>query len=240
LFRSIEVSGSPGAGYSSGDAIAAMQEVAATLPVNFGYEWSGTALEEQRSGGQAPLIFGLGLLLVFLVLAAQYENYFDPLIIMLAVPLAIMGALLAQSLRKLENDVYCQIGLVMLIGLASKNSILIVEFANQLRQQGYSIVSAAIAASEQRLRPILMTAISTIVGILPLAFATGAGAGSRQSLGTTVVGGMLVATFLSLFVVPVLYIIISGWAERVIDRIRPPEEEEEKEEELELQGRGVN
>jgi hydrophobic/amphiphilic exporter-1 (mainly G- bacteria), HAE1 family len=120
----------------------------------------------------------------------------------------------------------------MLIGLASKNSILIVEFANQLREQGYSIVSAAIAASEQRLRPILMTAISTIVGILPLAFATGAGAGSRQSLGTTVVGGMLVATLLSLFVVPVIYIIISGWGDRIIARIRPPEEEAETEEEL--------
>lgn len=231
LFRSIEISGSPAEGYSSGDAIAAMEEVAASLPASFGYEWSGTALEEQRSGGQAPLIFGLGLLLVFLVLAAQYENYFDPLTIMLAVPLAIMGALLAQSLRGLENDVYCQIGLVMLIGLASKNSILIVEFANQLREQGYSIVSAAIAASEQRLRPILMTAISTIVGILPLAFATGAGAGARQSLGTTVVGGMLVATLLSLFVVPVFYIIISGWANRIIARIRPPEEEAETEEE---------
>lgn len=232
LFRSIEISGSPAEGYSSGDVIAAMQEVAASLPASFGYEWSGTALEEQRSGGQAPVIFGLGLLLVFLVLAAQYENYFDPLTIMLAVPLAIMGALLAQSLRGLENDVYCQIGLVMLIGLASKNSILIVEFANQLRAQGYSIVSAAIAASEQRLRPILMTAISTIVGILPLAFATGAGAGSRQSLGTTVVGGMLVATLLSLFVVPVFYIIISGWGDRIIARIRPPEEEVETEENL--------
>lgn len=231
LFRSIEISGSPAEGYSSGDAIAAMQEVAASLPASFGYEWSGTALEEQRSGGQAPIIFGLGLLLVFLVLAAQYENYFDPLTIMLAVPLAIMGALLAQSLRGLENDVYCQIGLVMLIGLASKNSILIVEFANQLREQGYSTVSAAIAASEQRLRPILMTAISTIVGILPLAFATGAGAGSRQSLGTTVVGGMLVATLLSLFVVPVLYIIISSWGDRITARIRPPEEEVETEQE---------
>jgi hydrophobic/amphiphilic exporter-1 (mainly G- bacteria), HAE1 family len=232
LFRSIEVSGSAAEGYSSGDAIAAMQDVAATLPANFGYEWSGTALEELRSGGQAPLIFGLGLLLVFLVLAAQYENYFDPLIIMLAVPLAIMGALLAQSLRGLQNDVYCQIGLVMLIGLASKNSILIVEFANQLRAQGYSTVSAVIEASEQRLRPILMTAISTIVGILPLAFAVGAGAGSRQSLGTTVVGGMLVATLLSLFVVPVLYIIISGWADRIIERIRPPEEDLEEADEL--------
>lgn len=145
---------------------------------------------------------------MFLVLAAQYESYVDPTIIMLALPLAILGALAAQSIRGLPNDVYCQIGLVMLIGLASKNSILIVEFANQLRQQGLSITKAALEASKQRLRPIVMTAISTLVGIAPLVIAVGAGAGSRRSLGTAVFGGMFIATFLSLFVTPVLYIVI--------------------------------
>ncbi|MGB3492154.1 MAG: efflux RND transporter permease subunit [Elainellaceae cyanobacterium] len=210
-FRSIEINGSAAPGYSSGDALQTMQQVAEqVLPAGVGYQWSGTALEEIESGGQAPLIFALGLVFVFLVLAAQYESYVDPAIIMFAVPLAIMGALIAQTMRGMSNDVYCQIGLVMLIGLASKNSILIVEFANQLRDQGFSVVKAALEASKQRLRPILMTAISTLSSIFPLTIATGAGSGSRQSLGTAVFGGMLIATFLSLFVVPILYIIIKS------------------------------
>lgn len=209
IFRSIEINGNPAPGASSGEAIQAMEEVAAqVLPRGLGYEWSGTSLEEIESGGQAPIIFGLGLVFVFLVLAAQYESYIDPTIIMFSVPLAILGALIAQSLRGFPNDVYCQIGLVMLIGLASKNAILIVEFANQLREQGLSITKAAIEAAQQRLRPILMTAISTLMGIFPLVVATGAGSGSRQSLGTAVFGGMLVATFLSLFIVPFSYIFI--------------------------------
>lgn len=216
LFRSIEINGSAAPGNSSGQAISAMEQVAEeVLPASLGYEWSGISLEEQQSGGQAPIIFGLGLIFVFLVLAAQYENYVDPLIIMLSVPLAIFGALLAQSLRGLPNDVYCQVGLVMLIGLASKNAILIVEFANQLREQGLSITKAVVEASQQRLRPILMTALSTLLGIWPLAVATGAGAESRQSLGTAVFGGMLIATFLSLFVVPVLYIVIGTIRDRL-------------------------
>ncbi|MEW6490969.1 MAG: efflux RND transporter permease subunit [Cyanobacteriota bacterium] len=210
LFRSIEITGSAAPGLSSGQAIQTMERIAQkALTPGLGYEWSGTSAEELESGGQAPLIFGLGLVFVFLVLAAQYENFIDPLIIMLAVPLAIFGALLAQQMRGFANDVYCQIGLVMLIGLASKNSILIVEFANQLREQGLPITKAAVEASEQRLRPILMTAFSTLLGIFPLMIATGAGAASRQSLGTAVFGGMFIATFLSLFVVPILYIVIS-------------------------------
>ncbi|MCC5618487.1 efflux RND transporter permease subunit [Nostoc sp. CHAB 5836] len=217
LFRSIEINGSAAPGSSSGDAIKAMEQVAKeVLPAGYGYEWSGTALEEIDSGGLAPLIFGLGIVFVFLVLAAQYENYVDPFIILLSVPLAIFGALIAQSMRGFANDVYCQIGLVMLIGLASKNAILIVEFANQLRDQGLSITKAVIEASQERLRPILMTGFSTLLGIFPLAVATGAGAGSRQSLGTAVFGGMLIATFLSLFVVPILYIVIKTATERLI------------------------
>ena len=210
LFRAIEINGSAATGYSSGQAIAAMEELAEkVLPNNIGYEWSGISLEEVESGSQAPLIFGLGILFVFLVLAAQYENFVDPFIILLTVPLAVLGALLAQSLRGLPNDVYCQVGLIMLIGLASKNAILIVEFANQLRVRGLPLVKATVEAAQQRLRPIIMTAVSTAIGIFPLTIATGAGAASRQSLGTAVFGGMIVSTFLSLFVVPVLYVVIA-------------------------------
>ncbi len=222
LFRSIAINGAPAPGVSSGGAIKAMESVAdQVLPAGLGYEWSGTALEEIEGGNQAPIIFGLGIILVFLVLAAQYESYVDPVIILFAVPLAVFGALLAQTLRGLPNDVYCQIGLVMLIGLASKNSILIVEFANQLREQGRSITKAALEAAQQRMRPILMTAISTLSSIFPLVIATGAGAGSRQSLGTAVFGGMLVATFLSLFVVPILYIIIKQLTDKSESRSGP-------------------
>ncbi|MBD2655373.1 efflux RND transporter permease subunit [Synechocystis sp. FACHB-383] len=209
LFRSIAITGSANQGVSTGQAMNAMAAIARqVMPPGFDFQWSGISLEEVTSQGQAPIIFGLGLLFVFLVLAAQYENYVDPVIILLSVPLAILGALMAQSLRGFPNDVYCQIGLVMLIGLSSKNAILIVEFANQLRAQGYPIVKAALEAAQDRLRPILMTGFSTLFGIFPLAIATGAGAGSRQALGTAVFGGMLVATFLSLFVVPVLYIVV--------------------------------
>lgn len=227
LFRSIEITGAAAPGYSSGDALNSMEQLAETLPPGFNYAWSGTSLEEKESGGQAVVIFGLGLVFVFLVLAAQYENYIDPLIIMLAVPLAIMGALLAQSVRGLQNDVYCQVGLVMLIGLASKNGILIVEFANQLRAQGLSITKAAIEASQDRLRPILMTAISTLIGIFPLVIASGAGAGSRRSLGTAVFGGMLIATFLTLFMVPVLYIVITTLSDRVSRRFGRGDDDDE-------------
>jgi HAE1 family hydrophobic/amphiphilic exporter-1 len=223
LYRSIEITGSPAPGVSSGAALDTMEQVSAqVLPPSMGYEWSGTSLEEIESGNQAPIIFGLGLVFVFLVLAAQYESYIDPVIILFAVPLAVLGALLAQSLRGLPNDVYCQIGLVMLIGLASKNSILIVEFANQLRQQGLPITKAAFEAAEQRMRPILMTAISTLSSIFPLVVASGAGAGSRQALGTAVFGGMFVATFLSLFVVPILYIVVKQLSSRYLKDDPPP------------------
>ncbi len=224
LFRSVELQGNPLPGVSSGQALESMEGLAAQLlPQNYGFEWSGLSREEIESGGQAPIIFGLGLLFVFLVLAAQFESYVDPLIILLAVPLAIMGALGAQLLRGLENDIFCQVGLVMLIGLASKNSILIVEFANELRLQGLTLIQAALQATETRFRAILMTALSTILGIVPLTLAQGAGAGSRQSLGTAVVGGMLVSTLLSLFIVPVLYIVIKG----IQDWIVPPPSSEE-------------
>jgi hydrophobic/amphiphilic exporter-1 (mainly G- bacteria), HAE1 family len=216
LFRSVELNGAAAPGTSSGQAIKAMEAVAQeTLPRGFGFQWSGLSLEEIESGGAAVFIFGLSLVFVFLTLAAQYEDYVDPFIIMLTVPLAILGALLAALLRGTANDVYTQIGFVMLIGMASKNSILIVEFANEERAKGLGIASAVIAAGRERLRPILMTAISTTIGAVPLVIATGPGAAARQSLGTAIVGGMVVATFLSLFIVPVLYIVIKSAVERI-------------------------
>jgi len=157
----------------------------------------------------------LGIVFVFLVLAAQYESLYDPFVILLAVPLGILGALTALSLRGLPDDVYSQIGLVMLIGLASKNAILIVEFANQLLERGYTITKAAVEASAERLRPILMTSFAFMLGIFPLVIAEGAGAASRISLGTAVFGGMLLSTFLSLFVVPILYILIASLRDRL-------------------------
>lgn len=217
LFRSAEVTGQNVPPLSDSQAMMTMASLAQeVLPNGIGYSWTGLSLESTRSAGQAPLIFGLGLVFVFLVLSAQYESYIDPLIIILSVPLAIMGALLAQWLRGLNNDVFCQIGLVMLIGLASKNAILIVEFANQIREsKGTSIVKSVINAAEERLRPILMTAISFILGIFPLVIATGSGAKSRHSLGTSVTGGMIAATLLSFFVVPIIYILIKELVARL-------------------------
>ncbi len=209
LFRSAEINGAPAPGTSSGQALAAMERISReTLPPGFDFAWSGQSLEEKRSGTQAVYIFALSLIVVYLVLAAQYESWVLPFIILLGVPLAVVGGLGAQLLRGLANDVFCQVGLVLLIGLAAKNSILIVEFAEQLRERGLSIADAAIEASRIRLRPILMTSLAFILGVLPLAFAPGAGAGARNSVGTSVAGGMLASTVLSIFFIPVLYVVI--------------------------------
>jgi hydrophobic/amphiphilic exporter-1 (mainly G- bacteria), HAE1 family len=209
LFRYAEIDGSAGPGRSSGDAIAAMDNLAKkTLPPGFAYEWTGLSLEEIQSGSQAALLFGLGILVVYLTLAAQYESFSLPFIVLLAVPMALLGAIGAQALRGQENDVYCQIGLVMLIGLSSKNAILIVEFAEQLREKGRSIVDAAIESASIRLRPILMTSLAFILGVLPLVLAQGAGRISRRSVGTTVFGGMIASTFLNLIFIPVLYVLV--------------------------------
>ena len=211
LFRSIKIQGSAAPGHSSGEAIEAMKQIYKEVEQpGLGYDWTGLSREEAKSGGQAILLFGLGLIAVFLILAAQYENYVDPIIILLTVPFAILGALLFVSLRGLVNDLYCQVALVMLIGLASKNAILIVEFANQSRKQGMTIAQAALHAVQQRLRPILMTTIASLVGFLPLVTASGAGAASRQSLGTAVFGGLLVSVIWSLLLVPVLYVVVKN------------------------------
>jgi HAE1 family hydrophobic/amphiphilic exporter-1 len=210
LFRSVEIDGSPAPGYSSGQGIAGMEDLAKQMMMpGMTFQWTGLTLDEIESGGKALIIFGLGILVVYLTLSAQYESFALPFIILLAVPMAILGALGAVALRGMSNDVYCQIGLVMLIGLSAKNSILIVEFAEQLRRKGRSISEAAIEAAELRLRPILMTSFAFILGILPLVFATGAGALGRRSVGTTIVGGMLLSTVLNLFFIPTLYVILS-------------------------------
>jgi HAE1 family hydrophobic/amphiphilic exporter-1 len=209
MYRSTQLQGSPKPGVSSGQAIDYMQNLAGkVLPPGFDYAWSGQSLEEIRAGSTAVYLFGLAIIIVYLILAAQYESWVLPFIILLGVPLAVFGALTAQLLRGFTNDVFCQVGLVMLIGLAAKNSILIVEFAEHLRKDGRSIVDAAVEAARIRLRPILMTSFAFILGVLPLAYATGAGSGARNSVGTTVAGGMLASTFLSIIFIPVLYVAI--------------------------------
>jgi hydrophobic/amphiphilic exporter-1 (mainly G- bacteria), HAE1 family len=212
IFRTTAINGAAAPGYSSGQAIDAMQDLAKqALPVGYTFEWTGLTLEEIQSGSTAIILFALGLLVVYLTLSAQYESFVLPFIILLAVPMAVFGALGAQFLRGLQNDVYCQIGLVMLIGLASKNAILIVEFAEQLQAKGMGLFESAVEAARLRLRPILMTSIAFILGVLPLVFATGSGSAGRNSVGTTVFGGMIVSTFLNLFIIPILYVIVRSF-----------------------------
>ena len=215
LFRSAEIDGSAALGFSSGQAIDAMQQISAKLlPQGYTYEWSGISLEELASGSTTLILFGLGTLVVYLTLSAQYESFVLPFIILLAVPMALLGALSAQWIRGQQNDVYCQVGLVMLVGLASKNAILIVEFAEQLRERGMTILDAAVEAARIRLRPILMTSCAFILGVVPLVTASGAGENGRHSVGTTVFGGMIMSTILNLFFIPVLYLLIEGFRER--------------------------
>ena len=238
-YPAIKLIVAPAPGYSSGQVIKAMEEVAdETLQPGFGYEWTNTAAEEKAAGNAQIIVFGLAFVMVFLVLAAQYESYIDPTIILITVPLAILGALGAIWLRAtivqplnpdgagiwpvLNNNMYCQVALVMLIGLAAKNAILIVEFANQSRDLGMGIRQAAINAATQRFRPILMTAISSLVGFAPLLFASSVGAISRWSLGTAIFGGLALATLMSLLLVPNLYIAIKNFEQYVLKGGKPP------------------
>lgn len=224
LFRSAEIDGSPAPGRSSGQGLEAMKKAFDKNKLQgMTYSWTGLALEEVESAGKAIIIFGLGLLVVYLTLSAQYESFALPFIILLAVPMAVLGALTLVSARGLADDVYVQIGLVMLIGLSAKNSILIVEFAEQQLEHGKTIIDAAIIAAELRLRPILMTSIAFILGVMPLYLASGAGANGRHSVGTAIVGGMVLSTILNLFFIPVLYVILKTLLNRFKrkPRVRP-------------------
>jgi len=223
LFRSAEINGSAAPGFSSGDALKKMADLSGrVLPQGMTYAWSGLSLEETKAGNQSAAIFGLGLLLVYLTLAGQYESLTLPFIILLSVPVAILGALLAQWGRGLIDDVYCQIGLVMLIGLSAKNGILVVQFAEELRNRGMSIADAAVEAARIRLRPILMTSLAFILGVMPLVFASGAGREARHSVGTAVAGGMIASTFLNLAFIPVLYVVVKSIGRRGKDGSPPP------------------
>jgi HAE1 family hydrophobic/amphiphilic exporter-1 len=225
LYPAASITGQGAPGFSSGQALNLMEELADTkLPNSMGHEWTAMSYQEKKVGSEAVMVFALAIILVFLVLAAQYESWSSPAAVILVVPLAVLGTVIALVLRAFDNNVYTQIGVVLLIGLASKNAILIVEFAREERAQGKGILDAAVTASQLRFRPILMTAISSIAGFMPLVIASGAGAASRQAIGTAVVGGMIAATIMSLIFTPVFYVVMQGLSEfRRKEKERVPE-----------------
>ncbi|MDX9994508.1 MAG: efflux RND transporter permease subunit, partial [Rhodocyclaceae bacterium] len=204
----MKIAGNPAPGRSTGDALNAMEQVAKQLPPGIGFEWSGSSYEERLSGSQAPFLFAVSLVVVFLCLAALYESWSIPFAVMLVVPLGVFGSVLAVTLRELPNDVYFKVGLIAIIGLSAKNAILIIEFARELQEQGKELVEATLEACRLRFRPILMTSIAFMFGVLPLAISTGAGANSRHAIGTGVIGGMLTATVLAVFLVPVFFVVV--------------------------------
>jgi HAE1 family hydrophobic/amphiphilic exporter-1 len=214
LYPTAKVMGSPAQGYSSGQAIQAMEHLSrAQLPVGMGYQWTAMAFQEKKAGGQAVVIFGMAILVVFLILAAQYESWRDPFSVVLVVPLAVLGAVIALMIREMDNNIYTQVGLVLLVGLSAKNAILIVEFARDMRSRGMGVMEATVEGSRLRFRPILMTSFAFILGVTPLVVASGAGAVSRQALGTAVFSGMLGVTILGVFFTPVLYLAMQRLAE---------------------------
>jgi multidrug efflux pump len=219
----VRISGEAKPGYTSGDAIAEMERLADKLPRGFGYEWAGQSLQEKLSGSQAPFLLALSALVVFLCLAALYESWTIPLAVLLTVPLGILGAVVAASMRGLPNDVYFTVGLITIIGLAAKDAILIIEFAKDLRAQGRPLVEATVEACSLRFRPIVMTGLAFVFGVFPMVIATGAGGASQQALGTSVMGGMIAVVILALLMVPVFFVSV----QRLLggDRARTSEKE---------------
>lgn len=229
MYTSILVNGMPAEGYSTGDAINAIAEVAAqTLPTGYGYEFSGITREETQSSSNTVIIFVICILFVYLILCALYESMFIPMAVILSVPFGLMGSFLFAKCFGLENNIYMQTGLIMLIGLLSKTAILLTEYASSRRRQGMSIAQAAISAAGVRLRPILMTALTMIIGLFPLIVASGAGANGNRSLGVGAVGGMLVGTLALLFVVPVSFMVFQVIEERVMPKRRIEDDDEER------------
>jgi multidrug efflux pump len=203
-----QIQGAPAAGHSSGEAMDAMEEIVAGLPAGIGLEWNGLSYEERKSGAQTPLLYTLSIAIVFLCLAALYESWSIPLTVLLVVPLGVIGAVIATLARGLENDAYFQVGLLVTIGLAAKSAVLIVEFAKENFDRGMGLVEAVTQAAKQRVRPILMTSLAFMAGVLPLALASGAGSGAQHAVGTGVIGGMLASTFLAVFFVPVFFVVV--------------------------------
>ena len=212
--EAMEILGAPAPGYSSGEAMIEVEALAKKLPAGVGISWTGLSYEERLSGSQAPALYAISLLMVFLCLAALYESWSIPIAVMLVVPLGIIGALMATSMRGLSNDVYFQVGLLTTIGLASKNAILIVEFAKELHEQGRTLTEAAIEACRMRLRPIIMTSLAFVLGVIPLAISSGAGSGSQHAIGTGVIGGMITATVLAVFWVPLFFVAVSSFGSK--------------------------
>jgi HAE1 family hydrophobic/amphiphilic exporter-1 len=227
LFTAISVTGSPNPGYSSGNAITAIQQVAAqVLPAGYSYEYSGLTRQELSAGSQTTFIFLLCLIFVYFLLSAQYESYILPFSILLTLPVGLAGAFLFAKIFGIDNNIYVQITLIMLIGLLAKNAILIVQFAIERRRKGMPVIEAALEGAQARLRPILMTSFAFILGLLPLMLATGAGANGNHAIGTGAVGGMLIGTMLGIFITPVLFIIFQSLQEKLSGPPKPIEDEE--------------
>ena len=229
IFPAAKVLGDPAPGYSSGQAIAAMEEVAAEVLGNdYSLSWIGSAYQEKLTGGASTQAFVFGLIMIFLILSAQYEKWSLPIVVILSVPFAVLGALAATWIRGIENDLYFQVGLVTLIGLAAKNAILIVEFAVMKVEEGFTYVQASIEAAKLRFRPIVMTSLAFTFGVLPLAISTGAGAASRHSIGTGMIGGMIMSTFVATLFVPMMFAIIGEYFDDTNVKLRKINERAER------------